>query len=140
MEEFEFLIGSWNMKSNIPKSSFSEATTGTGFGTFKRALDDKYVFFDYESLFDEEKGGAHGIFAWDEKALLYRYWWFESSGAFMEATCNFVDEKTLFMNWHNSLLIQTFKKINKNKVILHMSNASSDNKFDLILEVIFTRK
>ncbi len=140
MKKFDFLIGDWNLESKIPKSSFSEATTGSGFGTFKRALDDKYVFFDYESNIEGETGGAHGIFAWDEKMQIYRYWWFESSGAFSEATCNFTDADTLFMSWHNSLLIQTFKKIRKNKVVLHMSNASSENKFDLVLEVIFTRK
>lgn len=140
MEKFEFLIGDWNLESNVPKSSFSEASTGTGFGTFKRTLDDKYVFFDYESNFEGETGGAHGIFAWDEKAKIYKYWWFENSGAFMEATCNFTEEDTLFMNWHNSLLIQTFKKLNNNKVVLHMSNASSENQFELVLEVILTRK
>jgi uncharacterized protein YutD len=47
MEKFDFLIGDWNMKYNIPKSSFSEKTTGSATGTFKRALDNKYVIFDY---------------------------------------------------------------------------------------------
>ena len=140
MEKFEFLIGSWNLEYNIPKSSFSEAATATGFGTFKRALNNIYVIFDYESNIEGNTGGAHGIFAWDEKTQIYKYWWFESSGAFMEATCNFTDEDTLFMSWHNSLLIQTFKKINKNKVVLHMSNTTSENQFDLVLEVILTRK
>jgi hypothetical protein len=140
MEKFEFLIGDWNLEYKIPKSSFSEAKTGSAFGTIKRALDDKYVFFDYESHIEGETGGAHGIFAWDEKTQIYRYWWFESSGAFMTASCNFTDENTLFMIWHNSLLIQTFKKVNKNKIILSMKSAASENKFDLILEVILTRK
>jgi len=140
MEKFEFLIGDWKLEYNIPKSSFSEAIKATGFGTFKRTLDDKYVFFDYGSDIEHETEGAHGIFAWDEKSKIYRYWWFESSGAFMEATCNFTNEETLSMNWHNSLLIQTFKKINNNKVVLHMSNATSENQFELVLEVILTRK
>lgn len=140
MEKFEFLIGDWNLEYNIPKSSFSEATKASGFGTFKRALDNKYVFFDYGSDIEHETDAAHGIFTWDDKANIYRYWWFESSGAFMEATCNFTDVDTLSMNWHNSLLIQTFKKINKNKVVLHMSNATSEKKFELVLEVILTRK
>jgi hypothetical protein len=47
MEKFEFLLGNWNMEYKIPKSSFSEETTGSGYGTFKKALDDKYVLFDY---------------------------------------------------------------------------------------------
>ena len=141
MEKFNFLLGNWDMESNIPKSAFSEeATSGTGNGTFKRALDDKYVYFDYSSLTLKEKVQAHAIFAWDEKAKIIRFWWFESSGNFTTATCNFINAETLFINWHDSLFIQTFKKINKNKVILRMEHPNSDGKYVLILEVIFTRK
>ena len=140
MEKFDFLLGNWNMKYNIPKSSFSEAATGTGTGTFKRALDDKYVCFDYSSLINNEKGEAHAIFVWDNKSKIYRFWWFESSGNFSKATCNFVNNETLFLNWHDSLLIQTFKKVDSNKVILRMENPTSEGKYELIMEVIFTRK
>lgn len=140
MEKFNFLLGNWNLESKIPKSTFSEATTGTGTGTLKRALDDKYVYFDYSSTINGENGQAHAIFAWDEKAKLFRFWWFESSGNFSTATCNFVNDETLFLNWHDSLLIQTFRKIDPNKVILRMENPNSEVKYELILEVIFTRK
>jgi hypothetical protein len=145
MDKFDFLLGNWNLESNVPKSAFSEAATGKGTGTFKRELDDKYVYFDYASSFitgknTEQKGGAHGIFAWDEKWKVYRYWWFENSGNFMEATCNFVNDDTLFMNWHDTLLIQTFTKVDANKVILRMEHPAAQEKFELILEVIFTRK
>ena len=64
------------MEYKIPKSAFSKAATGT----FKRELDDKYVYFDYSTLIDGKKGKAHAIFAWDEKSKVYRSWWFESSG------------------------------------------------------------
>ncbi len=140
MKKFNFLLGNWEMEYNIPKSSFSEATTGTGQGIFKRALDDKYVYFDYSTLIDGNKGQAHGIFAWDEKSKTYRYWWFESSGNFSTATCNFINDETLFMNWHDTLLIQTFKKVSSDKVILRMENPNSEGEYELILEVIFTRK
>ena len=120
MEKFNFLLGNWDMESNIPKSVFSEATSGTGNGTFKRALENKYVFFDYSSLINEQKVQAHAIFAWDEKAKIIRFFWFESSGNFLTATCEFVHEDILFMNWHDTLLEQTFRKINPNKVILIM--------------------
>jgi len=140
MKKFNFLLGNWEMEYNIPKSSFSEATTGTGQGIFKRALDDKYVFFDYSTLIDGNRGQAHGIFAWDEKSKIYRYWWFESSGNFSTATCNFINDETLFMNWHDTLLIQTFKKVSSDKVILRMENPNSEGEYELILEVIFTRK
>ena len=140
MEKFNFLLGNWNMEYNIPESPFSEkATTGNGQGTFKRVLDDKYVQFDYSSLTDNKEGKAHGIFAWDEKSKIYRYWWFESSGNFSTATCNFINDKTLFMNWHDTLLIQTFKAVSSDKMILRMENPNSKRTYELILEVIFTK-
>lgn len=64
MKKFDFLLGNWNMEYKIPKSTFSNATIGTGAGTFKRALDDKYVYFDYSTLIDGKKGAAHAIFDW----------------------------------------------------------------------------
>jgi hypothetical protein len=145
MDKFDFLLGNWNLEYRVPKSPFSEVAKGTGTGTFKRALDDKYVYFDYTaSLITsekvEQKGGAHGIFAWDEKGKVYKYWWFECSGNFMDATCNFVNDETLFMNWHDTLIIQTFTKVSANKVILRMEHPVAQGKFELILEVIFTRK
>src|SRR4030042_2753602 len=135
MEKFEFLLGDWNLESRIPQSRFSEAGTGTGNGTFKRTLKDKYVFFDYSSSTTDE-GGAHGIFAWDDKAKVYRYWWFEDSGSFQQAVCNFIDNNTLFMNWQDTLLTQTFTKASPNKVILRMNQSLGENKSELVLEVI----
>ena len=28
MEKFDFLLGTWNLESNVPRSAFSEADTG----------------------------------------------------------------------------------------------------------------
>ncbi|MGB7062258.1 MAG: hypothetical protein WBF13_07895 [Candidatus Zixiibacteriota bacterium] len=140
MEKFAFLLGDWNLEYKVPKSAFSEAATGNGTGTIKRALDDKYVIFDYSASLTIGEGAAHGIFAWDEKAKVYRYWWFEDSGSFLTATCNFVNDETLFLNWHDTLLIQTFRKAGLDKMILRMENPDSEGKYELILEVIFTRK
>ncbi len=140
MEKFDFLIGNWDLEYNIPKSTFSEAASGTGTGIFKRALENKYVYFDYFSLIDNKKGQAHAIFAWDEKAEIIRFWWFESSGNFQTATCKFINKDTLFLNWHDTLLRQTFKKIGPDKVVLRMENPDSKGHYELILEVIFTRK
>lgn len=140
MEKFDFLLGSWNLEYRVPKSAFSEAVTGTGSGTFKRALDDKYVCFDYSSSIKGQEGQAHAIFAWDEKVKVYRYWWFESSGSFLTATCNFVNAETLFLNWHDTLLIQTFTREGPNKVVLRMEHPNVRGEYELILEVILTRK
>jgi len=140
MEKFDFLLGTWDMEYHIPESSFSDAASGTGRGEFQRALDDKYVFFDYSTLIDGKKGRAHAIFVRDEKAGIYRFWWFESSGSFMKATCDFIDDETLFINWHDSLLRQTFKKIDRNKVVLRIENPNSEGEYELVLEVLFTGK
>jgi hypothetical protein len=140
MDRFEFLIGEWNLVYNIPKSTFGEASKGTGKGKFKRALDDKYVYFDYESYINDQEGQAHAIFAWDDKSKIYRFWWFESSGNFSQATCDFINNDNLFLSWHDSILIQTFSKINSNNVILRMERPISNGKYELILEVIFKRK
>jgi len=140
MEKFDFLLGEWDLEYRVPKSAFSEAATGSGTGTFKRALDDKYVYFDYSSSVNGQEAEAHAIFAWDEKAKVYRYWWFESSGNFLTATCGFVRDGVLFLNWHDSLLKQTFKKISQNQMVLRMEHPNSEREYELIVEVIFTRK
>jgi hypothetical protein len=140
MEKFEFLLGNWNLEYRVPKSTLSEAATGTGSGTFKRALKDKYVFFDYSCSLTTGKEQAHGIFAWDDKAKIYRYWWFEDSGSFQQAVCNFIDNNTLFMNWQDTPLTQTFTKAGPDKVILRMEQSLGEGKSELILEVILTRK
>jgi hypothetical protein len=140
MDKFDFLLGSWDMEYHIPKSAFSEAATGTSSGMFKRFLDDKYVIFDYGSSLTEDQAEAHGIFAWDEKAKLYRYWWFENSGNFDQATCSFLDDKALFMNWHGSLFVQSFRAVNPNKVILRMEHPTSEGEYELAMEVTFTRQ
>jgi len=140
MEKFEFLLGDWNLEYRIPKSAFSKSGTASGIGTIKRALDDKDVYFDYIASQAGKQTQAHAVFAWDEKAKVYRYWWFENSGSFLTATCNFVNDETLFLNWHDTLLIQTFTKEGPNKVVLRMEHPTALGKYELILEVIFTRK
>jgi hypothetical protein len=137
MEKFEFLLGNWNLEYRIPKSTFSEAGTDTGIGSFRRMLNDRYVIFEYST---HSGGEAKGIFARDDKAKVYKYWWFENSGSFLTATCNFINDDTLAMNWHDSLLVQTFVKDGPERIILKMQHPSVKMGYDLILEVIFTRK
>ncbi len=64
MDKFEFLLGNWNLEYRIPESVFSAAGSDSGTGSFKRALNDKYVFFEYSTKSGSE---AKGIFAWDDK-------------------------------------------------------------------------
>lgn len=140
INKLDFLIGSWEMEYNIPESSFGKVDKGNGTGEFKRILDDTYVTFDYSSELTQGKAEAHGIFAWDDKIKLYRFWWFENSGNFNTAVCNFLNDNTLFMKWQNGSLTQTFTKIETNKVILEMKSSIYNGDFELIMEVTFTRK
>jgi hypothetical protein len=137
MNKFEFLLGSWNLEYRIPKSIFSDAGTDIGNGSFKRALNDKYVFFEYSTKSGSE---ATGIFAWDDKVKVYRYYWFENSGNFLTATCNFINDETLAMNWHDTVLVQTFEKDDQDKVTLKMQYPSVNGGYALVLKVVLTRK
>jgi len=145
MDKFQFFLGSWDLQYNVPKSKFGAAATGVGFGTFQKALNDKFIYFDYKAGISrgqkkEPEGSAHGIFGWDEKIQFYRYWWFESSGSFQSATCNFISDNVLFMYWHDTLIQQTFSKENDEKVVLRMEHPIDQGKNELILEVIFNKK
>ncbi|HPG38134.1 MAG TPA: hypothetical protein PLP19_05975 [bacterium] len=139
MEKFAFMIGSWDLEYQVPQSSFSKADTGSGVGAIKRALNDKYVNFDYECTLSGGEARAHGIFAWDGSINIYRYWWFEDSGSYMQATCDFLKDGLLFMNWENSLLKQTFQQVNPNKIILSMDSPDNEGNYEQVLKVIMTR-
>jgi hypothetical protein len=137
MNKLDFLLGDWNLEYRIPKSAFSEAKSDSGVGSFKKALNDKYIVFDYSTKSGSE---AKGIFAWDEKLKMYRYWWFENSGSFLTATCNFLNDKVLAMNWHDTLLVQTFTKDGPDRIVLNMQYPSAQDGYEKMLEVIFTRR
>ena len=138
MEKFEFLLGTWKMEYRIPESKFSPTMTGRGSGTFKRGLSDKYVFFDYSASFSTgDRAEAHGVFAWDDKSKIHRYWWFENSGNFDEATCRFLDNGLLFMNWRGSLMSQTFTKTGPDSLVLRMYQPDSKGEQKTVMEVAF---
>ena len=138
IEKLDFLLGNWQLEYRVPKSSFSKADTGTGSGVFQRALNDRYVTFDYECSLSGGDGAAHGIFARDEKLNNLRYWWFEDSGHFQEAACQILEDGTLFMHWQQTMLKQTFRKEGE-QVVLKMYTPLSETEDELILEVIFTK-
>ena len=137
MDKFEFLLGSWDLEYRIPRSTFNEPGSDKGVGRFKKALDDKYVFFEYSTISGSK---AKGIFAWDEKIQAYRYWWFENSGTFLTATCDFVSDDVLAINWHDSLFVQTFAKESPDKVVMKMQSPTNNGEYELILEVIFIKE
>ena len=137
MKKFDFLLGYWDLDYKIPQSNLSGPGTDKGTGTFKKIMNDRYVLFEYSTQSGSE---AKGIFAWDDKVKLYRYWWFENSGSFMAATCSFIDDSILAMNWHDSVLVQTFAKETPDKVILKMQYPAAKGGPEPVLEVIMTRR
>ncbi len=139
MDKIGFLLGAWQLKSEVPKSQFSEYDTGEGRGEFRQILNKRYITFDYQAVYSKGAGAAHGIFAWDHKNKNYKYWWFEDSGEFSQATCDFVDENILCLNWHNSLLVQTFKKTDNGDIKLEMRYPKNKNDFQIVLKVLLTK-
>ena len=135
--KFDFLLGDWHLEYRIPASSFGKAGIDKGEGSFGKILGDKYVAFEYTT---QSGGAAKGIFAWDDHIKMFRYWWFENSGSFLSATGSFISEGTLALNWHDSLLVQTFTKQSADCVVLKMQFPAGDGGYELVLEVIFTRK
>lgn len=138
MQKFEFLLGNWNLDYFFPKSILSEAATGSGKGTIKRMFD-KYVCFEYEASFSDGNARAHGIFAWDKRYNAYHYWWFEDSGNFNEASCQFIDDSALNMNWYDGVLVQSFIKKEKNTIELNMEHPKSGGGYESVLRVVMTR-
>jgi hypothetical protein len=137
MEKLGFLLGDWNLEYHIPESRLAGAGTDSGIGKFARTLDDSYVVFDYST---KTGGAAHGLFAWDRKSSVLRYWWFENSGSFLTASCEFLDDGVLAMNWHDTVLVQTFTRTGLDTIVLTMRSPATDGSYELVLEVLMTRK
>jgi hypothetical protein len=86
-------------------------------------LDGTHLCFDYQvrhKQTGELTGSAHGVFAWDSESGRYRYFWFESSGTFLQATGHLRDADTLFLDWENDCT-QTFRRVDDATVVLEMT-------------------
>lgn len=139
MDKFNFMLGKWNLNYRVPKSSLHMEEIGAGKGEAKKILNNRHVVFDYHAELTSGEATAHAVFAWDERRKIYRYWWFEDSGEFMEASCDFINDDTLCLNWYNSLLVQTFERKRKDKIVLLMKHPLNSNEYELVLEVEMTR-
>ena len=56
------------------------------------------------------------------------------------SSCKFINDDTLFLNWHDGLLIQTFEKEGFNRIIMSMKHPDSEGKYKEVLQVQFDRK
>lgn len=102
-------------------------------------FDATYLTFDYQMQqkdTGEMIGEAHGIFAWDPKAGQYRYYWFESSGNFLQATGALRDDRTLALVWQGVNCTQIFQQVSADAMYLEMHCPD----MDLLLRVDFSRR
>jgi hypothetical protein len=80
-------------------------------------------------------GEAHAIFAWDKKSGQYRYYWFEGSGKFLQATGILQDAHTLALEWQDINCTQIFRRVSADAMYLEMQCPEQD----LLLRVDFLR-
>ena len=137
MRALSFLIGEWELDYTVTQNGHTTQTI-RGTGSLRFLFNATYLTFDYQMI--EKASGAmiaeaHGIFAWDEKAGQYRYFWFESSGSFHQATGALRDAHTLALEWQEIKCTQIFRRVSADAVYLEMRCPEQD----LLLRVDFTR-
>ena len=124
MQALGFLVGEWDLDSTYSvEPDGPRGTDRGGRGTIRTILGGAHLCFDYQGPdkeTGEPSGSAHGVFAWDAQRQRHRYFWFESSGAFEQATAHLRDADTLFLDWDNDCS-QTFQRVNDDTVVLEMT-------------------
>jgi len=88
-----------------------------------------------EKATGEMIGEAHAVFAWDKKSGQYRYYWFEGSGNFLQATGILRDDHTLALEWQDIHCTQIFRRVSADAMYLEMQCPEQD----LLLRVDFSR-
>ncbi len=137
MQALNFMAGDWELDYTVTQHGRTSSTI-RGAGSLRYLFDATYLTFDYqmqEKVTGETIGGAHGIFAWDPKARQYRYYWFESSGNFHQATASLRDDDTLAMEWQQINCTQIFRRVSAGAMYLEMRCPDQD----LVLRVDFSR-
>jgi len=131
-----FMIGEWALDYTVTQRG-KTAKTIRGTGSL-RLLFDAYLTFDYR-VFDKaseaKSAEAHAIFVWDKAAGQYRYYWFESSGNFQQATATLQDADTLALDWRDINCTQIFRRVSADAMYLEMQCPDQD----LLLRVDFSR-
>jgi Protein of unknown function (DUF1579) len=138
MHALGFLIGEWELDYTVTQRGCTTKTI-RGTGSMRRLFDGTYLTFDYQMFqkaTGETIGQAHAIFAWDATTEQYRFHWFESSGAFLQATGVLRDEHTLELEWQGVDCTQIFQRVSADAMYLEMRCPADD----LLLRVDFSRR
>ena len=137
MRALGFMAGEWELDYTVTQHGRTTKTM-RGTGSLRYLFDATYLTFDYQVQrkdTGEPMGAAHAIFAWDAKAGHYRYFWFESSGAFLRATGVLRDHDTLALEWQDINCTQIFRRVSADAMYLEMQCPDQD----LLLRVDFSR-
>jgi hypothetical protein len=137
MRALSFMIGEWALDYTVTQHGQTTKTL-RGIGSLRYLFNATYLTFDYQTL--EKATGemiaeAHAIFAWDKKLGQYRYYWFESSGNFLQATGILRDADTLALEWRDINCTQIFRRVSADAMYLEMQCPEQD----LLLRVDFSR-
>jgi hypothetical protein len=132
-----FLIGEWELDYTVTQHGRTTKTI-RGTGSMRYLFDETYLTFDYRAQHTDtgESGQAHAIFAWDAKIQQYRFYWFESSGVFLQATGVLRDEHTLALEWQGVDCTQIFQRVGADAMYLEMRCPADD----LLMRVDFSRR
>ena len=138
MRALSFMVGEWELDYTVTQHGCTTSTI-CGSGSLRYLFDATYLTFDYQMRqkdTGEMIGEAHGVFAWDPKAGQYRYYWFESSGTFLQATGVLRDDRTLALEWQDVNCTQIFRQVSADAIYLEMHCPDTD----LLLRVDFSRR
>jgi hypothetical protein len=137
MRALSFLAGEWELDYTVTQHGRTTKTI-RGTGSLRYLFDATYLTFDYraQSTDTGEIRQAHAVFAWDAKAGRYRYYWFESSGVFLQATGVLRDDHTLALEWQGINCTQIFRRVSADAMYLEMRCADED----LLMRVDFSRR
>ena len=136
MHALSFMIGEWALDYTVTQHGQTTKTM-RGIGSLRYLFNAAYLTFDYRVLqkaTGEMIAEAHAIFAWDKKLERYRYYWFESSGNFHQATGILRDAHTLSLEWQDIHCTQIFRCVSADAMYLEMQCPEQD----LLLRVDFS--
>jgi len=137
MRALKFMVGDWALEYTVTQHGHTTQTI-RGTGSLRFLFDAAYLTFDYrmiEKATEKTIAEAHAIVAWDRQAGLYRYYWFESSGNFHQATGVLQDAQTLALEWQEINCTQIFRSVSADAMYLEMRCPAQE----LLLRVDFSR-
>ncbi|MGD0014798.1 MAG: DUF1579 family protein [Bryobacteraceae bacterium] len=138
MHALDFMLGEWELDYTVTQHGCTTKPI-RGTGSLRHLFDATYLTFDYQmqqKATGEMIGQAHAVFAWDAKAEQYRFYWFESSGTFLQATGVLQGDDTLALEWQGVNCTQIFRRVSADAIYLEMHCPDQD----LLLRVDFSRR